>query len=162
MHIEQSELLRDVGRDFLMDFMEVPVKEEHQDGDFLFQEGDKARYFYILVNGHVKLSIGDTGHLVHTIDHAGDVFGWSSLVGLEAYSASAECRKPTQALKFDVQKLQKVFDAYPASAYLFFKRLAGIVGNRLIQSYKTIAGGFQPEIQTSFGSRQVSEIIPES
>jgi len=160
MHIEQFDLLKGMQRDFNMAFMDLPVKEEHKVGDFLFRQGDKAGHFYILVKGNVKLSIGDAGHLVHMVDHAGDAFGWSSLLNMEVYSASAECRMPTQVLKFDVEKLEKVFVDYPASAHIFFKRLARIIGSRLLQSYKTIASAPQAGISTTFGTGQVSEATP--
>lgn len=157
MHIEQSDLLKGMKRDFIMDFMEIPLKDVHKEGDILFREGDKARYFYILLKGHVRISIGDNGHIVHIVDHEGGAFGWSSLLDMEVYSASAECRMPTEVLKFDVKDLKKVFEHYPAGAHVFYKRLAGIIGNRLIQSYKMISRGLQQEVPTSFGSRQVSE-----
>lgn len=160
MHIEHFDLLKGMQREFNMAFMELAIKEEHEEGGFLFRQGDKASHFYILVKGNVKLSIGDVGHLVHTVDHAGSAFGWSSLLDMEVYSASAECRIPTQLLKFDVEKLQKVFETYPASAHIFFKRLARIIGNRLLQSYKTIASAPQAEISTSFGTGQVLETTP--
>lgn len=160
MHIENFDLLKGMQRDFNMAFMDLAIKEEHKEGGSLFRQGDKAGNFYILVKGNVRLSIGDVGHVVHTVDHAGGAFGWSSLLDLEVYSASAECRMPTEVLKFDVEKLRKVFETYPASAHIFFKRLASIIGNRLLQSYKTIAKGPQAEISTSFGTGQVLETTP--
>jgi CRP-like cAMP-binding protein len=160
MHIEQFDLLKRMQRDFNMAFMDLPIKEGHEEGDFLFRQGDKAAHFYILIKGNVKLSIGDVGHVVHTVDHAGGAFGWSSLLDLEAYSASAECRMATQVLKFDVEKLQKIFETYPGSAHIFFKRLARIIGNRLLQSYKTIANAPRAKNSTSFGTGQVSEATP--
>jgi len=160
MHIEHFDLLKGMQREFNVAFMDLAIKEAHEEGGFLFHQGDKAGHFYILIKGNVKLSIGEVGHVVHTVDHAGGAFGWSSLLDLEAYSASAECRTPTQVLKFDVEKLQKVFETYPASAHIFFKRLARIIGNRLIQSYRTIAGAPQAGISTSFGTGQVLETTP--
>jgi hypothetical protein len=59
-----------------------------------------------------------------------------------------------------VLKLQKIFETYPASAHIFFKRLARIIGKRLLQSYKTIAVGPQAETSASFGTRQVLETTP--
>lgn len=112
MHIENFDLLKGMQRDFNMAFMDLAIKEEHEEGGFLFCQGDKAGHFYILVKGNVKLSIGDVGHVVHTVDHAGSAFGWSSLLDLEVYSASAECRMPTQVLKFDVEKLEKVLEHF--------------------------------------------------
>ena len=59
-----------------------------QKGDILFLEGDPATYFYILIKGRVKLTIGENGPVVHTVDHAGEAFGWSSLIDRDVYSVT--------------------------------------------------------------------------
>ena len=160
MYIKHFDILRGMDRDFVKEFMEIPKKETYAAGKSLFCEGEKAGYFYILIRGRVKLSIGDTGHVVHNVDHPGEAFGWSSLLEKRNYSAFSECRMPTKVLKFDGEKLQKLYDRYPASGLVFFKRLSEILGNRLIQSYKLMATGYQAQIPESFGSRQVHESTP--
>ena len=71
----------------------------HEKGDILFHENDEARHFYILLNGHVKLSVGgEGGQVVYDVGQNGEAFGWSSLIGREVYSASAECVQPTKLL----------------------------------------------------------------
>ena len=144
----------------MQEFIDITVKESHEGGDFLFHQGDNAHHFYILIKGYVKLSIGDIGHVIHIVDHPGNAFGWSSLVGRDAYTASAECKVPTKVLKIDVEKLQKVFEKHPQSGLVFFKRLAGTLGKRLLQSYLLISGASELEISASFGSRQVLEPTP--
>ena len=157
MYFAQSDLLRGMSTDFLKEFMEITVKESHKKGYFLFHEGDRARYFYILLNGCVKITIGETGHMVSTADRAGEAFGWSSLVGLDVYSASAVCNESTKLIKIDANKLQKILEKEPSNGLIFFKRLASALGNRLLQSYKMVVNISQPEISTSFGTGQVIE-----
>ena len=123
MYFEQADLFRELSKDFVKEFMDIMTKESHRKGYFLFREGNKARYFYILLKGCVKLSIGETGHTVYTADHPGEAFGWSSLVGRDVYSASAECKEPTKLLKIDRQKLQKILEKDPANGLIFFKCL---------------------------------------
>ena len=157
MYFQQADLLRGMSRDFMKEFMGTTMKESHRKGYFLFREGDRARHFYILLKGCVKLSIGETGHTVYTVDHPGEAFGWSSMVGGDVYSASAECREPTKLLKIEVGKLQKIFEKDTANGFIFFKRLAGTLGNRLLQTYKQISAMSQAEISNSFGTGQVQE-----
>lgn len=160
MYIKHFDILRGMDRDFVKEFMEIPRKETHGEGNFLFHEGEKACNFYILIRGRVKLSIGDTGHVVHIVDHPGEAFGWSSLLEKRNYSASAECRMPTKVLTFDGEGLRNLYDKYPASGLVFFKRLSEILGNRLLQNYKLMSTGYQAQIADSFGSRQVLESTP--
>ena len=160
MYIEHFDILRGMDRDFVNEFMKIPKKEINREGILLFCEGEKASHFYILIKGRVKLSIGDTGHVVHIVDHPGEAFGWSSLLEKRNYSATSECRMPTKVLKFDGEKLRKLYDKYPASGLVFFKRLSEILGNRLLQSYKLMSTGYQAQIPESFGSRQVLESTP--
>ena len=160
MYFPQSDLLRGMSRDFLKEFMEIAVKESHKKGYFLFHEGDRARYFYLLLNGCVKITLGETGHMVATVDRAGEAFGWSSIVGLGVYSASAVCNESTKLIKIDAKKLQKILEKEPSNGLIFFKRLACTLGNRLLQSYKIVINISQPEIFTSFGTGQVIESEP--
>jgi hypothetical protein len=43
----------------------------------------------------VRISFGDSGHVVYVVSHSGEAFWWSNLVGREKYSATAETLGPT-------------------------------------------------------------------
>ncbi len=158
MYLQQADLLRGMDRDFIKEFLEISIKESHEAGDFLFRRGETAGFFFILVKGHVRISIGDSVHVVHVVDHTGEAFGWSSLVGRRIYSASAECVVPTKVLSFENEKIQKVMERHPASGLIFFKRLALILGDRLLQSYEAMPDISQTVSSLSFGSGQVAEM----
>lgn len=138
MVIDQGELFRGTSHLFVKKFIEKTVKESYDKGDFLFRENDEARYFYTLIEGHVKLSIADTAHQVHIVSHAGEAFGWSSLVGSDFYTASAECMEPTVLFKVDGKDIQKMLEADPSSGFIFFRNLSKILGKRLLRSYNII------------------------
>jgi len=157
MYFQQSDLFGGTSKDFVKEFMDLAIKESHRRGYLLFRQGDRARYLYILVKGQVKIRIGENGHTVCTVDRSGEAFGWSSLVGRDVYSASAECKISTHLLKIDVEKLQKILEKDPANGLIFFKRLAGTLGDRLLQTYKMISVSSQAEISSSFGTGQVLE-----
>jgi len=159
MYIEQADLLRGMDRDFLKKLIEITTKESFSTGDILFREGDQARFFYILLKGDIKLSIGETGHVFYTVSHPGEAFGWSCLVGRNAYSASAECRAPTKLLRIESDSLQELVEKNPANGLIFFRRLAWLLGNRLINSYRVISSGSQAEISPALGTGQVLESL---
>jgi len=157
MYIQQSDLLRGLGKDFVKTVMDLAHKEDHKRGFVLFREGDRASHFFILLKGRVNITLGETGHTVYTVDHAGEAFGLSSLIGRERYIASAECREPTKLLRFSAKEFEKALEAHPVNSLAFFRCLAGTLGGRLFQTFQMISGTSQPESSVSFGTGQVME-----
>ena len=155
MYFQQADLFWGMSRNFVKKIMDVAEKESHQKGHFLFHEGDPATYFYILIKGRIKLTIGEVGQMVHTVDHAGVAFGWSSLIDRDVYSASAECRKDTILQKFDRRTLQKILEEDPSNGFIFFKRLAATIGYRLLCSYKMISSSSIADSSPTLGSGQI-------
>ena len=155
MYLKQKDIFWAMSKDFVKEIMEISVAESLKEGEWLFREGDPANTFYILLKGCVKLSLGETGQVVYIVNNAGEVFGWSSLIGRERFSASAECIAPTKLLKFDKEKLQKILEKDAANSLILFKRLAEILGNRLLQSYTIISSASRAEISPSYGTGQV-------
>ena len=99
MYFKQGDIFWGMNREFVGEIMKLAVTESYNTGDMLFRTGDSADHFYIMTKGQVKLSIGDTGQVVYIVSKAGEAFGWSSLIGREEYSATAECLSPTNLLK---------------------------------------------------------------
>ena len=164
MYLKQKDIFWEMSKDFVKEIMDIAVTETHKEGEWLFREGDPASAFYILLKGRAKLSLGETGHIIYIVSNAGEAFGWSSLIGRERYSASAECMAESKLLKWDKEKLQPVLEKDPANSLLFYKRLAELLGNRLLQSYTIISSVSPTETYTSYGTGQVlasPEMEPE-
>jgi CRP-like cAMP-binding protein len=155
MYFQQADLFWGMNKVFVKNVMESAEKESYPKGHFLFHEGDPATYFYILIKGRIKLTIGEVGQMVHTVDHAGEAFGWSSLIDRDVYSASAECRKDTILQKFDRRTLQKIIEEDLPNGIIFFKRLAGTIGYRLLCSYKMISASAIADTAPTLGSGQI-------
>lgn len=139
MYIRQSELLMGTSMDFIKKFMDMSQMVSYEKGDVLFREKDPALYFYVLLNGQVKLGVGEGEQTVYDIRKNGEAFGWSSLIGRDRYSASAVCIEPTKLLKTNSEKLRKELENDPRNGIVFFKQLAATLGNRLLETYKTIS-----------------------
>ncbi len=107
MYLKQKDMFWAMSKDFVKKVMNISKTESHNEGEFLFRIGDPANQFYVLLKGHVKLSLGEAGHVVYVVSHAGEAFGWSSLTGRDTYSAAAECLVKTKVLKWDKQGLQR-------------------------------------------------------
>ena len=165
MFIEQADLLKGVGRRFIKKFVKIMVDESHLQGAFLFNEGDPADNFYVLEEGSVKLSIGEEGHITHIVSKRGEAFGWSSLVEHDVYTASAECLAPTKVLKIAKDELNRILENHPADGLIFFRRLAGTVGERLISAYNLFLLAQRSEEHHTYGTtltlQQRSELSSE-
>jgi CRP-like cAMP-binding protein len=136
MYIETAYLFKGMPAETLRKILESAIEESHAPGDFLFHQDDPARDFYILTEGRVRISVGPQGLLAHVASDAGDVIGWSSLVGNNTYTASAECLGPVKVSKIEKYQLDRVLQEDPVSGMTFFRHLAALIGLRLVDSYK--------------------------
>lgn len=155
MYFKQGDIFWGMNKEFVGEIMNLAVTESYNQGDMLFRTGDPANHFYIMTRGQIKLSINDAGSVVYIVNKAGEAFGWSSLIGREAYSATAECLSSTNLLKLDGEKPQAVLEKNSDNGLIFFKRLSMILGKRLLQSYKMISSATRAETSVSFGTGQV-------
>jgi CRP-like cAMP-binding protein len=157
MYFKQGDIFWGMKKEFVGEIMKLAVSESYDKGDMLFRSGDPADHFYILTKGQIKLAVGEVDHAVYIVSKAGEAFGWSSLIGREEYSATAECLSATNLLKLNGKKLQKILEKDSDNGLIFFKRLSGILGNRLLQSYAMIASATRAEASISFGTGQIIE-----
>jgi CRP-like cAMP-binding protein len=135
MYIQQADLTRGIGRDFVKALTAISVKEAHEQGTILFRKGDPANYAYLLLMGRVLLKMGETGQVVHIVSRPGETFGWSSLASRDVFSSTAECVMQTNVRKLHRDDLKKLLQKDPANGLIFFQRLAGMLGERLLESY---------------------------
>jgi len=128
-----------MGKKFTMEVLDIAEKLSQKEGDLLFHEGDQANHFYVLLKGRVKLSLGDTGPVVYLARQPGEIIGWSGLIGRGVYSAAGECMEATNLLKFNRDHFLEILEKYPRNEALLFKRLAEMLGNRLLELYPAIS-----------------------
>lgn len=155
MFIKQADLFWGMDKDFIAELMELSAKETHEKGHMLFDEGDKAQWFFVLLKGRIKLVIGHDEQLVYIVSHAGEAFGWSGILEREAYSSSAECMETTTLLKFAVEDIQRLAEDNPVNGMMLYKKLAAMLGNRLITSYQGVYEGLHDTNRESYGSGQM-------
>jgi CRP-like cAMP-binding protein len=151
MFIKEAELFKGMSQEFMSELAKIMVEEYYEKGTFLFQASDFPKFFYVLEEGRVRLSIGERGHVVHTLTDPGEAFGWSSLVERDTYTSSAECLVQSKLIKIEREKLNKVFEKHLDDGVVFFKRLAGVIGQRLINSYNSLLSSQRGEDQPSYG-----------
>ena len=156
MYMNQKDLLWKLDRSFVKEIMALALKESHKKGEMLFREGNEASNLYILTKGYVKLTIGDTGQSVYIVNHPGEIFGWSSIVGRDVYTASAECIEPTSLQKINRDELLELIQSDPENGLAFFRKISEMLGNRLLQSYASTS---RYELPVSQGTGQIMELV---
>ncbi len=135
MYIQQADLTRGIDRDFVKALTAISVKEAHKQGTILFQKGDLANCAYLLLMGRVHLKMGETGRVVHIVSRPGETFGWSCLAGRDVFSSTAVCVTQTNVRKLHRDDLKRLLEKDPANGLIFFQRLSGMLGDRLLESY---------------------------
>ena len=138
MHLKIGDFIMGMGREFATEAMDISEKLSLNEGNIIFNADNSAGHFYVLLKGQVRLSLGNTGPVVYQARQPGEIIGWSCLIGRETYSASAECTASTNLLRFDRQTFLEILTKNPANEALLFKRLAEMLGNRLLELYPTI------------------------
>lgn len=152
MIIQKAELFKDLGPEITEEISKIMIEESYDPGKFIFEAGAPARYFYILLEGRVRLFIGTKAEISYTVNVPGEAFGWTGLVDRPSYIASAECSATSKVIKIENAALNNIFKKDPEGGMLFYKRLAGAVVQRLIHNYEAfLSAGSLKEVTASYG-----------
>ena len=138
MFIQRADLFRGMDQAVIKEINDIMVEESCAEGTVLFERGKTANDLYIVKEGSVELTIGDSGHVTYVVKNPGEAFGWSSLVNHHVYTASAVCSSPAELIRIPSEKLNKLFERNPASGLVFFRRLAEIISKRVATSYNLL------------------------
>jgi CRP-like cAMP-binding protein len=160
MYIQQKNLLAGMDRGFVKKLIGMTTKKHCGADDIVFQEGHHANRFFVLVKGCVKLTFGTAGQVVFTLNHAGEAFGWSSLLGRNEYAATARCTEPTTLIQIDRLAFNRVLEEDPVHGLVLVRRLAELLGERLKLTYQMMAAQSPYEVSLSYGSGQTLEMTP--
>ena len=139
MQISQSDLFSGLGHHFLKDVMMAAENVSFEDGQVVFNENEQADQFYILASGGIQLYTAKPPQVILFSQKAGDIIGWSSLIGRKSYSLSAACVGPTVLLRIDQKKMNAILERDHDVGARFFRHLAGVLGKRLLQLYPRIS-----------------------
>lgn len=138
MYIKQSDLFRGVRMDFLRRVMEFTHQESHPAGTRLFRADEPATHFFIIINGRIRLTLGETGRQIHIGSQRGESFGWAALVGKRDYTASAQCAAPCDLLRIDVQAFKRLLSSYLDDGFVFYRNLSEALARRLVACYRQL------------------------
>ncbi len=155
MIIKQADLFWGMDSDFIHSLMNVSTKETHEKGEVLFREGTSPDRFYVMLRGHVNVDIGDDHLISYDVHHAGEAFGWSGLLERERYAATGTCLEPTTLLSFDVKDILRLCEDNPVNGMMLYRKMAALLGDRLITSYHMDDLRLHEESGRTYGSGQM-------
>lgn len=104
-------------------------------GTILFTEGEQHPYFYIILEGKVRLEsfVPGRGSLPILTAESLDVISWSSLTPVVRQKTStARVIAPTRLLAFHADSLMACCEADCDLGFVIMRRLANIVASRLL------------------------------
>jgi len=123
--------------------------KDYKKGEWLFQEGETAKYAYIILKGRVEINVSLGPENIHQVGVSGliegELFGWSALVDPYRYQLGAITLSKCQMIRFDGVQLCELFTHNPSIGYIMMSRITRIIGNRLdnlrVQFVSLIEGG---------------------
>jgi len=109
-------------------------------GQTIFNQGDSAKYLYLILNGDVAIRFKpyDGPPLTLTRLHAGDVFGWSAVLGSSKYTSSIVSETAIEAIRIQGKHLWTLAGEHPETGKALINRLALIVSPRWENAHKQI------------------------
>lgn len=112
------------------------TEEKYNRDDYIFFEGDKPEWLYLIKEGKVKLvKHSDTGKdVILQVYVPGELFGETSLFDHKPYSASAQAMESTVVMKLSRHDFMQFFGRHPFVATEMIMQL----GRQLQEAHTTI------------------------
>ncbi len=108
--------------------------EDYPQGSEIYNLGDRATDFYVLVDGLVRFTIGRGGRQASAgeVIRSGQVFGWAAVVErAQRRIATAFCLTPCKVLAADGNELLKLMDHDHSMGYHVMKQLTLLITGEL-------------------------------
>jgi CRP-like cAMP-binding protein len=111
----------------ICEFEEFPARST------VFQQYELAQKVYVILNGEISLAICEPDETCKQIAvvHAGELMGWSPLVGRARLYDTARALTPVKALVFDGAALMEFCEKNPVFGFRFMQRVACTLAERL-------------------------------
>lgn len=115
----------------------IATTESLQTGEYLFLLGEPADRVFVVLQGRIDICLplsfdGAMRDVAVETAGAGDALGWSMFVEPYRFTLSARAAEPSAVAAFPRQELWRVLDSDPKLGYAFSKRVAELIGQRLL------------------------------
>jgi CRP-like cAMP-binding protein len=109
-------------------------------GQFIYEKGDKADFFFVVLEGEVTLRLPTQGGLSLIIDQMGkgQIFGGPLGQKRRAYCLSAQCTQNGRLLKIDISVMKRLMEKDMRMGFHLQQRVANAYFNRYIDTMKKL------------------------
>jgi CRP-like cAMP-binding protein len=106
----------------------------------IFQQGEKAEFLYLLIDGKVDMSFKPYDGIPITVSHVGKggLFGWSAVLGSDKYTSTAVAIELVNAIRVHGSELRRFCQEYPEAGKDILERLADGVSFRWKDAHKQV------------------------
>lgn len=127
-------------------------------GENLFQLGAKADRVFVVLEGRIELCVPITVHgsiqeISGESQGPGSAFGWSAFVKPYRFRLSARAAGPAAVAGFDREAIERLIEEDPAFGCRFLRRIAEIIGQRLLTIQALWVREFQRTVTAATQSR---------
>src|SRR6266511_6220669 len=114
----------------------VTVEETHRPREYIFMEGDPARWFCVVKSGHVKILRHSRAgkDVVLELLGPGEVFGGVAVIERRPYPAAAQATDSAVVLKIPAETMLAVSERHPS----LIRELALLIGRRLRAAHDSV------------------------
>jgi len=138
--LEQFPLFEGISEDQIALLRPLFVASECHAGTVLFEQGEPAVYFYLMISGEVAIHYKpeDDQDIILTHIKPGGMIGWSAVIGRRSYTSAAICTEYTKLLRVRGVDLQTLCIQHPETGNQFVDRMAELVAQRLESSHPQV------------------------
>jgi CRP/FNR family transcriptional regulator, cyclic AMP receptor protein len=131
--LRSSKFFAGVDDEHLKRLAAICQAEEFPARSTVFEEFERAKKVYVILSGEISLAICEPDEVCKQIAvvHAGDLMGWSPLVGRARLYDTARALTPVKALVFDGESLMDYCEKNPVFGFHFMHRVACTLAERL-------------------------------
>lgn len=107
----------------------------------VFEEGHRAKSFWIIHTGAVDLDLrvpGQPAVVVETLG-PGDLLGWSWLFAPHTWHLSARAATPVRAVEFDAERVRALCEQDPVFGHALTRCVAEVIAHRLQSARRRLA-----------------------
>lgn len=113
----------------------LPFTQMHLFGDraVIFEEGQHAENFYMLMKGKVVLEVEASESIMFSLESIkpGYSFGWSALVRGSSYSSHAICVEPSEVMAIPGSRFMQLLEENHSMGYRVMQGIITILKKRL-------------------------------
>ncbi len=108
-------------------------------GEVVFKRDARGSHFFVVVEGRVNLRLpsddGESSLVVGRMDQ-GDIFGLSSFLGMERFTTTAQCARPSSVLAVEVEPFRELLDQNPRVGQSVMNMVARVYFSRYIETLR--------------------------